>query len=455
MKKIIALIIFLSGISVLSAQQIEGQWNGAFEIQGMKLRIVFHIESMSGAYQALMDSPDQGVKGIHVSSVSFNNPNLKITVDNLGFTYNGVLKNDTLIEGSFSQRGQTFPLDLIKKEIVSVINRPQEPKPPFSYNSENIKIQNQDADIELGGTFTYPKQGDNFPAVVLISGSGAQNRDEEIMRHKPFLVLSDYLTRQGIAVLRYDDRGVGESQGEFGLATSADFASDALAAFNYLKTREEIDTDKIGLVGHSEGGLITFMLAAQNKDIAYIVSMASSAVKGDSLLLVQNRELSKAAGLSDEKWEEQSSDLWEIFRVVESSPDTETIRTKLMEIILKKIEGAENREKIIPQIEAQVEAFCSPWVKYFIAHDPSSDLKKINCPLFALNGDKDTQVDADINLGKIQQMVKSDLTVKKYPGLNHLFQHCITGLPHEYSQIEETISPEVLSDIADWILNQK
>lgn len=264
------------------AQDIAGQWNGVFEMQGVRLRLVFNIDKEGDAYKATMDSPDQGAKGVPVTSVRFVKPSLKIEINNIEFSYVGTQKNDTLIEGSFAQGAMSFPLNLVKKKME--MRRPQEPKPPFDYKSEDVKIQNEKAGITLAGTLTYPESGSKYPAVVLISGSGPQNRDEEVMGHKPFAVLADYLTSQGIAVLRYDDRGVGQSQGDFALGTTADFASDALAAFAYLRTRTEINHKKVGLLGHSEGGTITFMVAAGNKDIAFIVSLAGKAMRGATLL---------------------------------------------------------------------------------------------------------------------------------------------------------------------------
>lgn len=237
MKKILLLLVSIIGYFTLSAQDIAGQWNGSLEIQGAEFRIIFNIENASGFYKATMDSPDQGAKSIPVTSIHFDNKKLNIEINDLNFRYEGALKNDTLIEGSFTQMGHTFPLNITKGEVK--LKRSQEPGQPYPYTSEDVTFENSQAGIKLAGTLTYPKSGNNFPAVVLITGSGPQNRDEEILGHKPFLVLSDYLTRNGIAVLRYDDRGVSESGGNFANATTQYFASDALSAFDYLKTRKD------------------------------------------------------------------------------------------------------------------------------------------------------------------------------------------------------------------------
>jgi len=451
MKKLAMLFVILLSSFSLSGQKIIGQWNGVADLKVMKLSIIFHIEESSGIYKATMDSPDQKATGIPVTSISFDDPVLKIEIMNMGFSYEGILKNDTLIDGSFSQNGYQFPLTLVKTTKTEN-KRPQEPDSPYPYQSENIKFTNQNANIDLAGTLTYPKDNKRYPAVVLITGSGPQNRDEELLGHKPFLVLSDYLTRNGIAVLRYDDRGVVESEGEFTTSTSADFASDAFAAFNYLKKRKEIDPDKIGFIGHSEGGLITFMLAAKNKDIAFIVSMAGSAKKGHDILYEQRKMISSAAGVDRATFEQNELLIGKIDSLI--SKNTIEDIDKNMDIHLAELFHKKLTEQEKEFYAQQIRMLASPWMQYFLEYDPAKDISLIECPLFAISGQKDLQVDAETNLERIKALAPHAKT-KVYADLNHLFQHCETGLMEEYSQIDETISPEVMNDIAKWILTLK
>lgn len=454
MKKILIFIILAFSIVIVKSQDITGTWNGVLKVQGMELGIVFHISKNGVDYSGTMDSPSQGVKGIPITSVDFNNSNLRIAIDKAQMVYNGELIGDS-IKGSFRQHGMSFILNMARGEGQTEAKRPQSPVKPYPYISEDVKFENKEANITLAGTLTYPKDGNNLPAVVLISGSGAQNRDEELFGHKPFLVLSDYLTRHGIAVLRYDDRGTAESEGDFLYSTTKDFATDALAAFNYLKSRKEINPHKIGLVGHSEGGIISYMLASQNPDIAYIVSLAASTIRGDSVLLFQNEVVLRSAGMAETTIEEKKQELSKMFSLIIDVSDKTEREQKLHEMMLQSVpEDKRNNEDLRKTIDAQVNQLLSNWMRYFMSYDPATDIVNVKCPVFALNGQKDMQVDADINLGRIAALLKSNdnLTLKKYPDLNHLFQHCQTGLFSEYSQIEETISPEVMEDIVNWIL---
>src|SRR5690606_23287968 len=282
-KRIVWLIIWLS-TSSLVAQDVTGAWGGVLDIQGTHLRVVFNVSQGPQGYTATMDSPDQGVKDLPVASTEINGSTITFGLPAARITYRGVFK-DSLIIGTFTQNNRDFPLDLTRQTSeAKTVSRPQDPIKPFPYISQDITFDNLKAKITLAGTLTMPKGKGRFPAVVLISGSGPQNRNEELMGHRPFLVLSDHLTRNGIAVLRYDDRGFGASTGDFGSATSADFATDAESAMAYLKSRSEINGNAIGLIGHSEGGLIAPMVAADSKDVAFVVLMAGSGIRGDKLL---------------------------------------------------------------------------------------------------------------------------------------------------------------------------
>lgn len=443
--------LILSCIIAFS-QEITGQWHGMADINGTKLRITFNISKDGQNYSATMDSPDQGAKGIPVDSVIFDNPVIKIKISKIFFEYKGELKNNDLIEGTVVQGGMSIPLKLGRKEIEAPqkasVKRAQNPVEPYPYLSEDVKFRNEKENFSLAGTFTLPSGSRKFPAVILISGSGLQNRDEEIMGHKPFLVLSDYLTRKGIAVLRYDDRGCAGSEGDPLNATTADFATDAQSAIEYLKSRKEIDPKKIGIIGHSEGGIIAFMLAAKNKNIPFIVSMAGSAIKGDSILLQQRQAIFKASGMTDEQIAKDSDYMREAFQIAQNTSDKNELKIKLTEIL----EGS----PLSNTVDILVGQFSSPWMRYFLSHDPSADIAKVKCAVLALNGDKDLQVISTPNLNTIKNVLNKNgnnkVTIKEYPALNHLFQSCQTGSPVEYEKIEETINPQVLHDIAEWIL---
>ena len=282
----ILLISLLTSIS-LTAQDITGQWNGALKIQGTQLRLVFNVTKTDNGVSSTMDSPDQGAKGIPTTTTSFKNSILKITIASAKIEYEGTLGQDNIVVGTFKQGGQSFPMNLSKEVIEKEkLVRPQEPIKPYPYYSEDITFENKKAGINLAGTLTLPTKDGVFPVVILISGSGPQNRDEELLGHKPFLVLSDFLTKNGIAVLRYDDRGTAFSKGDFKTATSADFATDVESAIFYLKTRKEINKKKVGLIGHSEGGLIAPMVASKSKDVSFIVLLAGTGIQGDQILLL-------------------------------------------------------------------------------------------------------------------------------------------------------------------------
>ncbi|MDR0691791.1 MAG: alpha/beta fold hydrolase [Prevotellaceae bacterium] len=466
MKKVLLFLIFVA-FSVGSgfAQGFQGSWNGTLNVGGTKLRLVFHIEEKGGAYTATMDSPDQGVKGIPVTTVEVNDNVISLKIDNIAMAYAGTLTENTLT-GTFTQRGFSTPLHM-ERGAAEETKRPQDPQPPYPYHAEDVSFENKDAGITLAATLTFPKEGTDFPAVVLISGSGSQNRNEEIpqLNHRPFLVLSDYLTRNGIAVLRYDDRGVAKSGGSYNTATLDDFASDALSAVAYLKTRAEVNPGKVGLIGHSEGGTIAFLLAGAHPEIAYVVSMAGMAVNGDTLLRAQRYLLAHAQDVPDEaialneQLIEKTTAMIGRYPAAYVAAHTDFLTEQLWmteKPLIAQLRAASpdtlSDEALRKKIKTGLLQLSSPELRSLLQCDPSEALTKIQCPVFALNGEKDLQVPADMNLNHIKARVKSALKIKKYPGLNHLFQHAGTGTIEEYSTIEETISPEVLDDIAVWIL---
>lgn len=460
----IVFTLFTSIVCVaVSGQDIAGQWNGILKVQGIQLRLVFHIDKTDLGYTATMDSPDQGVNGIPVTTVSFEQANITLIIPSAKIEYDGVLGEDNSIVGTFRQAGQSFPLNL-SKEIVEKekLVRPQEPIKPYPYYEEEITFRNEKEGIDLAGTLTLPRKDGVYPVVILISGSGPQNRDEELLGHKPFLVLSDHLTRNGIAVLRYDDRGTAASKGDFAKATTVDFSNDAKAAVDYLLKRKEINHKQIGLIGHSEGGIVAPIVAASSKDVAFIVLMAGTGIPGDQLLLLQQELIGRASGVSEEELKKNKLFNQGAFDMVIHSTDDDQLKKDLTEYIKKGF--AEHPEEILQGMTAEENAamhanqLVSPWMQYFIKYNPALILEKVKCPVLAINGEKDLQVPPKENLGPIAAALKKGgnkkVTIKEMPGLNHLFQECTTGSPDEYAVIEQTMSPVAMAEILKWIQEQ-
>ena len=414
MKKIF--ITLLTALAVMAGQAqvnpttaLEGSWSGKLKVGAMSLTLVLHLEQAEGYVKASLDSPDQGAKGIPTSKEYLSDDSVALKIESIGATYRAKLK-DGKLDGTFSQSGMTFPLELTKG--VTEVKHPQEPKAPYPYETEEVTFKNEKDGATLAGTLTWPvgydKNAKKKPMVLLfVSGSGQQNRDEELMNHKPFLVIADYLARQGIASLRYDDRATGKSTGgDVKNATSEDFARDAAAGLEFLRSKKAFS--KVGILGHSEGGTIAFMLGAQKK-VDFIVSLAGPSIKGDTLLAAQSNRILSFSGMP-------------------------------ANVTVEKYRQTASAAKI-------------PWLDWFTNYDPTDNIRQTRCPVFALNGNYDCQVISSLCLPAFQKLLppsKKNL-IKEYPGLNHLFQHSTTGLPTEYGSIEETISPEVLSDIAAWI----
>jgi fermentation-respiration switch protein FrsA (DUF1100 family) len=461
MKKIITFIAVFCSITTLFSQDITGTWNGILKVQGMQLSLVFHINKTEKGFSSTMDSPDQKAFGIPVTTTNFENSKLIIALANPRIEYEGVLGADGNITGTFKQSGQSFPMNLSKGKVEKeIIKRPQEPKKPYSYYTEDVVFENKVANNNLAGTLSLPTKEGVFPAVILITGSGAQNRDEELLGHKPFLVIADYLTKNGIAVLRFDDRGTAMSKGDFKTATTLDFSTDVEAALQYLQTRKEIDHKKIGLIGHSEGGIIAPMVAAKSKNVSFIILLAGTGIPGDELLLLQQELIGRASGISEEDLKKSKIINTEVFELVKKETNSEQLKKDITALITKSINSDPDNK--IPDgisesdfIESQVNQLLSPWMQFFIKFNPASTLEKVKCPVLALNGDKDMQVPSKVNLEAINKALSKGgnmkVTIKELPNLNHLFQECKTGSPQEYSEIEQTFSPLALSEILNWI----
>lgn len=447
---------------------IDGIWQGNLSLGGEEIRIVFHITlNTDGTLTAAMDSPDQGAFGLPADKAAFENGSVYLEVNTGAIIYEGNIKEGgQTIEGLLKEpkMGVSLPLTLDRVEQAPVLNRPQEPKGPYPYDVEEVVYENEKAGLKLAGTLTLPRSAGPHPAVLLISGSGPQNRDEEVYGHRIFWVLADYLTRQDIAVLRVDDRGVGGSTGDFSLATSEDFAGDALAGVEFLKGRVEVDPGQIGLIGHSEGGMIAPMAAAQSPDVAFIVMMAGPGLSGADLLQLQSDLILRALGVSEETIAVNSRLQEQVFNVVKQGKDPAAAERKLREIITGEVGKMSEKDKEVlgyqspESVEAEIRQVLSPWLSYFITYDPRPALMQVKIPVLAINGEKDLQVPPKENLGAVKEALEAggnkQYTVLELPGLNHAFQTVTSGSGLDYAKIEETISPSALKVIGDWILQQ-
>jgi pimeloyl-ACP methyl ester carboxylesterase len=446
-------------------QAIAGSWQGALKTGGIELRIVFHFaKSADGQLTATMDSPDQGAKDIKIDSVTRDGDRLTLESRIVQGRFEGTLTADGgRLKGQWKQSGLSLPLELVRLEKKPDYRRPQDPVKPYPYREEEVTFENAAAGVKLSGTLSLPKSERPAPAVILLTGSGAQDRDESILGHRPFLVLADHLTRRGIAVLRVDDRGVGGSTGSVSNSTTEDLAGDALAGVALLKRRKEINSRRIGLLGHSEGALVAPLAAARSPEVAFVVLLAGTGVSGDQIVLHQGELIARAEKADEKKIAATRVLQQQLFDIMKREPDNtkaeELLRRAVAEsAALADSATAGDKAALESQIAAQTKVMLTPWFRYFISYDPAVALRKVRCPVLVLNGEKDLQVDPKQNLPPIaaalQEAGNRDVTIRELPGLNHLFQHCRTGSPTEYGKIEETMAPEVLELIAAWILER-
>jgi len=458
---LLALIIFtVTAHSQRTLSDIEGSWAGKIKTPAGELQMVLHF-TMTDAdtIKATADSPDQGVKDIPCGRVTLEDDTLFVDIPMVKGNYRGGFSSDSLISGKWIQLGGIYDL-LLKKGAKPVEHkRPQEPKPPYPYREEEVTFMNTVENFSLAGTLTLPQGEGPFPAVVMITGSGQQDRDETIFNHKPFKVIADHLTRNGIAVLRYDDRGVGKSKGKTNHATSMTFAYDAEAAVNFLLQHPGIDKKKIGLTGHSEGGLIAPMLASRNANIAFIVSLAGPGVRGSDILIRQAKDIMSVSGSSESEIEETLTYNSHLYRMAVAEPDQRKFVKDAMEWYGKELDtkglSQEERKEKMQQLAQALIQVNNPWMRYFIDADPAPFWSGVKCPVLALNGEKDLQVNHEMNLPAIKAAVRKGGNRKvktvSLPGLNHLFQHAETGAITEYVSIEETFSPAALDLMTTWI----
>ena len=431
---------------------IDGDWLGTLDTGMGKLRLVLHILNTDQGLTATMDSVDQGANRLPVTTMTRTGSSLKFEMKTIGGSYDGSISQNSLaFDGTWTQGGKSFPLTFKRVKNASELGprpRPQNPVKPYPYREEEVSYKNPAANIQLAGTMTIPSGKGPFPAALLMQGSGPHDRDETVFGHKPFLVLADYLTRKGIVVLRADKRGIGKSGGDYARVVIQDFASDADAGVVYLKTRPEVDPHKIGLIGHSEGGVEAPMAAAHNSDVAFVVLMAGMGVPGDQLLPEQLRRIEQASGTSRDVIEQDVALQRELLAAVERDKDDAVLQKELREKFSGKLSNQ--------QMDAQFKLVSSPWFRSLLAYDPAATLAQLTCPVLALNGEKDLQVPPQQNLPPIRTALAAGVNkhyeVDELSGLNHLFQTAKTGAVSEYGEIEETMSPLAMEKVASWIL---
>lgn len=442
------------------AAAIAGYWRGQLQVPGAgALTIGLTItRGADGQLTATLDSPDQGAMGIAMSAVSLTGDKFHADVPTIRGAFDAVLQpgatpGSMTLTGEWRQGLGKLPLTLERRDASerAAPKRPQEPRKPYPYLEEEVRYQNVKAGVTRAGTLTTPKASSPVPAVLLLTGSGPQDRDEALMGHRPFLVLADHLTRQGIAVLRVDDRGVGGSTGAPG-PTIPELAEDAVAGVEFLKTRREIDPSRIGLVGHSEGGTVAPLAATLSRDVRFLVLLAGTGVTGEEILYAQGALIMRANGATEERVTRLRAQQEQLFAVLKQEPDAAVAETRLRAILEAAPETSGRRE----QIDGQVRTFLQPWFRALLTYDPQTALRKVTVPVLAINGEKDLQVPARENLAAIERGLKAagnaDVTTQILPGLNHLFQTATTGSPAEYARIEETFAPAALQAISDWIL---
>jgi uncharacterized protein len=437
-----------------SAPALEGAWMGKLHLPGGELRLVVKIRRQGTGWTATVDSIDQHARDIPIDTVAFDGTALTLRSSRLKASFEARLVGDTL-SGTFRQRGLELPLVLARTSNPPTVKpRPQQPIPPLPYDEIPVVVEVPSGPHRLACTLTKPRAPGRFAAVVLITGSGPQNRDEALAGHRPFLVLADALTRRGIVVLRCDDRGVGQSTGDYETATTFDFAEDALAEVAALRARADVDPARLGLLGHSEGAMIAPIAAVRSTDIKFVVLLAPPAVPGDQTLYLQSAAIAKASGATDAQIAGAAAVNREIFAVVAAAPDGGAAAKELRARYEALPQAARDALGQHPGgVDAEIKHVTSPWFRTFLTLDPRVYLRKLAVPVLAVVGERDLQVVPGANLPELRQALRDNphVTVRELPGLNHLFQTCKTGLPEEYAKIDETMSPTVLTLVGDWI----
>jgi pimeloyl-ACP methyl ester carboxylesterase len=452
---ICVLLISITSSAWGNTQDILGSWMGTLQVANQELRIAYTIEvDQDGSLSATMHSVDEVVYDIPINEIHYEDHQLTMISEAVRVTYEGRLvigRSSVHFDGQWKQDGQTLELDLRPVEDILRPIRPQNPQPPFLYEEQEVVFENITAGIQLAGTLTIPQGTGPFPVLITISGSGPQDRNSTFFEHKPFWVIADYLAQLGMAVLRYDDRGVGGSTNSETEATTADLAGDVIAAVSFLQNHPDIDPNRIGLIGHSEGGIIAPMVATEIENIALIVLLAGPGVPGSKILLDQNEDIFRANGAPESVIENRLIYLSHVFEILQDNPDDEIAKEKIKEAYTQIYGSGLSQE----ELESEAEAWTSPWLRFFLLYDPGPTLTQVTCPILALFCERDIQVDVNENLPVMESILAeaghTDYLVHELPELNHLFQTAQTGVIEEYAQIEETFSPVALDLIGAWI----
>ncbi|QJD94889.1 alpha/beta hydrolase [Mucilaginibacter robiniae] len=467
MKKLFITLTLIIIAFSLHAQSLVGTWYGTLNVQGNKIPLVFHINKTGDAYTGSMDSPTQGANGLPATATAVTGNQITIDLAKFGIKYVGTYHPDSnQIAGNFLQGGGSFPLNLSANKPLGIKSalaaRPQDPT-SFPYHREDVTFTNPKAGNRLAGTLTLPPNGKASKIVVFITGSGPENRNEEIAQynHRPFLVWSDWLTRQGIATLRYDDRGIDQSTGDYATATTADLADDAEAAVNYIHSRTDLKQLTVGLIGHSEGGMIAPMVASRNANVKFLVLLAGPGVPINELMVQQNASFMRLAGTPADviqRNEATNQKLYAAAKQYQNLPDS-AFKAQLATVLYQDFHnypaGALGNNKLEDVVNSSVNAISNPWFRYFITFKPADYLTKIKCPVLAINGTLDMQVNSTTNLAAIktnlQKAGNKNHQEVAMLGLNHLFQQAKTGSTTEYSEITETANPAALQKVSSWI----
>lgn len=469
------LSLFFWVISLFATgQNFEGNWAGKLTVGEKSVEIVFRI-TKENTLTAFLDVPIQKAYNVKANEVSIDGSKLLIGIKAVSLRFEANLVSENVMSGNWIQGGMNIPTQLIRTgdfSVTKTYKRPQTPVPPFPYQANEVGFTNHDKSIQFGGTLTIPNQENSrnkkFPAVILISGTGKQDRDATMFEHKPFAVISDYLTRLGIAILRVDEREMGKTTGDFYHSTTLDFSNDVESALDFLKLRNDIDTNNIGLLGHSEGGLIASMVASRRPDIKFICLLAAPGIKPADLLTQQSVDLLAAQGISNRKLEEMKPMFAQLIKAISEASDTSAARLAGEKIfsewradasksVVRSTTGVKDDSSMNEYINKLVKALNTPWHMYYMKLDPENYLSRVSCNVLAINGEKDAQVSAKSNLEAIRQYLEktkvSSFEIVSLPGLNHLFQHCKKCSFGEYGEIEETFAPEALEIIGKWIRN--
>ncbi|MCL7988841.1 alpha/beta hydrolase [Sphingobacterium sp. lm-10] len=443
---IIILVTFFYSCRGVS-QSFEGAWKGDLAVPNGSLPLLFSLQK-GDSWTGTVRSPSQTRLDFKLNVIEVTGDSIHMKSAALGMSYRGRIAADgEHVDGTFSQGNYAAALRLGRYDSTQTVKRPQQPIGPYPYDRKEVSFENTASDVTLAGTLTQPKEPGRYPAVILVSGSGPQNRNSEVEDHKPFEVLADYLTRQGIIVLRYDDRGIAQSTGNFLQSNIADFSRDALAGLTFLKTQTNVDSARLGMIGHSEGGLISLLLAGQHAPgLRFIVSLAGPAMPIDSLMVLQLYHVGKSQGMSEAELAKVRPINRKNFEIVKSNLPAPVAMSQLLKN-MRSVGGASGA------LQKELQVMLLEPYRYFMRIDPVPFIQKINIPLYAAFGDKDIQVPAKENQKSLVANLPGNpqSRIKTYPNLNHLLQPAKTGALQEYYTIETTIEPELLKDIANWI----